>query len=61
MKQISQLCVSFPEISEIIQRQRKKYVHIGFRVEILIRLSTIKFAKHYNANSTLDLVHGVRN
>ena len=41
----------------------KKYVPIRFRGETLkvIRLSTIKFAKHYNLTSTLDLVHGVRN
>ena len=39
----------------------KKYVRIRFGEEILIRLSTIKFAKHYNLASTLDLVHGVRN
>ena len=39
----------------------KKYVRIRFRGETLIRLSTIKFVKHYNLTSTLDLVHGVRN
>ena len=38
----------------------KKYVRIRFRGETLIRLSTIKFAKHYNLTSTLDLVHGAR-
>ena len=37
----------------------KKYVRIRFRGETLIRLSTIKFAKHYSLTSTLDLVHGV--
>ena len=36
----------------------KKYVCIRFRGEALIRLSTIKFAKHYNLTSSLDLVHG---
>ena len=38
-----------------------KNVRIPFREETLIRLSTIKFAKHYNLISTLDLVHGVGN
>ena len=38
-----------------------KYVRIPFPGETLIRLSTIKFAKHYNLTSTLDLVHGVGN
>ena len=39
----------------------KKYVCIRFRGEALIRLSTIKFAKHYNLTSSFDWVHGVRN
>ena len=39
----------------------KKYVRFRFCGETLIRLSTIKFAKHYNLTSTLDLVHGVGN
>ena len=59
------LCVSFPDRSEMIQQDKytptKKYVRIRFRGETLIRLSTIKFAKHYNLTSALDLVHGVRN
>ena len=37
----------------------KKYVRIRFRGETLIHLSIIKFAKHYNLTSTLDLVHRV--
>ena len=40
---------------------KKKYVRIRFRGKTLIRLSTIKFTKHYNLTSTLDLVRGVRN
>ena len=28
---------------------------------MVIRLSTIKFAKHHNLNSTLDLVDGIQN
>ena len=39
----------------------KKYVRIRFRGKTLIRLSNIKFTKHYNLTSTLDLVCGVRN
>ena len=41
----------------------EKHVRIRFRGETLkvIRLSTTKFAKHYNLTSTLNLVHGVRN
>jgi len=42
-------------------RRQKKYVRIRFRGKTLIRLSTIKFTKHYNPTSTLDLVRGVRN
>lgn len=42
-------------------RRQKKYVRIRFRGKTLIRLSTIKFTKHYNLTSTLDLVRGVRN
>ena len=40
---------------------KKKYVRIRFRGKTLIRLSTIKFTKHYNPTSNLDLVRGVRN
>ena len=40
---------------------KKKYVRIRFRGKTLIRLSTIKFTKHYNPTSTLDLVRRVRN
>ena len=39
----------------------KKYVRICFRGKTLIRLSNIKFTKHYNLTSTLYLVCGVRN
>ena len=41
----------------------KKIVPIRFRGETLkvVRLSTIKFAKHYSLPSPLDLVHVVRN
>ena len=39
----------------------KKYARIRFRGETFIRLTTIKFAKHYNLTSTLDLVYGVGN
>ena len=39
----------------------KKYVRIRFRGKTLKRLSTIKFTKHCNPTSTLDLVRGVRN
>ena len=38
----------------------KKYVRIRFRGETLIRLSTIKFAKHYNLTSTLKFGSGSR-
>ena len=38
----------------------KKYVRVRFRGETFIRLSTIKFAKHYNLTSTLDMVRGAR-
>ena len=38
----------------------KKYVRICFRGETLIRLSTIKFAKHYNLTSTLKFGSGSR-
>ena len=40
---------------------QKKYVRIRFRRKTLTRLSAIKFTKHYNLTSTLDLVCGVRN
>ena len=41
----------------------KTYLHFCYRGEALkvMQLSTIKFAKHYNLTSTLDLVNGVRN
>ena len=67
IKQSSKLCVSFQDRSEMTQqdtptkkcvRVRKSYPGEALKV---IRSSTIKFAKHHNLNSTLDLVDGIRN
>ena len=52
--------LSGPIRNDSTRHADKKYVRIRFRGETLIRLSTIKFAKHYNLTSTLDLVHGAR-
>ena len=58
----STLCfLSGPIGNDSTRHADKKNVCIRFCGKTLIRLSTIKFTKHYNLTSTLDLVCGVRN